>query len=143
MIHSILIFIVAAALITFKRFISNIFFHRITIISLFYSVILLLNNIIYIQTIGSGTGLLSSEITQTFYLYVFFILIIILLVIPRLGIFNPLKGIKVKLFNLLILYSKVISLPSVNRSKDLIFNLLFILLFLFHYYFILILLVYL
>nr|YP_011014477.1 NADH dehydrogenase subunit 2 [Pallidohirschioporus biformis]WQA11130.1 NADH dehydrogenase subunit 2 [Pallidohirschioporus biformis] len=93
---SLLIFIVAIALPSFKKQLSPILLTRITTIILIYSGVLAFNSL-YIQSIGSGIGIYSglfhvSAITQVLDSFLLFIAALIL--IPRPGIleFNNSKS---------------------------------------------------
>lgn len=93
---SLLIFIVAIALPSFKKQLSPILLTRITTIILIYSGVLAFNSL-YIQSIGSGIGIYSglfhvSVITQVLDSFLLFIAALIL--IPRPGIleFNNSKN---------------------------------------------------
>lgn len=106
-------------MIALKHYILNLLIQRITIITLFYSEVLALNTF-FIQSIGSGV-----EVILCIFL---FKLIFILTIKPN--IIQLISGkVKYLYLNLLSLYSKVLLLPSVNRSKHLSFNISFMFLF--------------
>ena len=91
---SLLIFIVAIALPSFKKQLSPILLTRITTIILIYSGVLAFNSL-YIQSIGSGIGIYSglfhvSVITQVLDFFLLFIAALIL--IPRPGILEYSNG---------------------------------------------------
>ena len=87
---SILIFIVAMALPSFKQYVSSILIQRIATITLFYSGALALNAF-YIQSIGSGIGIYSGLFqvtTVSQQLDIFLLIIGALILIPRPGIID-------------------------------------------------------